>query len=153
VHGDGNGWTRCAQGHRHWGLHGAAGLLLRRDGSSGAVAVLMQHRAGWTSDGDTWGLPGGARDSHETWVAAALREAAEEAGIAVAGVSVLAESPDDHGAWAYVTVVADAVGPLTVTPNAESAELRWVHPDRVAALNLHPGFARSWPRLLSDFLE
>jgi hypothetical protein len=25
--------------------------------------------------------------------------------------------------------------------------------DRVVTLNLHPGFARSWPRLLSEFLE
>ena len=153
MHGDGNGWTRCDQGHRHWGRNGAAGLLLRRAAASAAVVVLMQHRAGWTSDGDTWGLPGGARDSHETWVAAALREAAEEAGIDAGSVSVVGESPDDHGGWAYVTVVADAVGPLTVTPNAESAELRWVPRDRVAALNLHPGFARSWPRLQSDFLS
>jgi 8-oxo-dGTP diphosphatase len=153
LRGDGNGWLRCEQGHRHWGRHGAAGLLLRQAGGGTVARVLMQHRAGWTSDGDTWGLPGGARDSHETWVAAALREAAEEAGIAAAAVSVVAESADDHGGWAYVTVVADAVGPLTVTPNAESAELRWVPPDLVSALNLHPGFARSWPRLLSDFLE
>ena len=153
MSGDGNGWIRCDQGHRHWGLHGAAGLLLRRPAVDDAVAVLMQHRAGWTSDGDTWGLPGGARDSHETWVYAALREAAEEAGIDAGSVSVVGESPDDHGGWAYVTVVADVSGPLTVTPNAESAELRWVPSDRVAALSLHPGFARSWPRLLSDFLE
>ncbi len=152
MHGDGNGWIRCDQGHRHWGVHGAAGLLLRRTAGE-AVVVLMQHRADWTSDGDTWGLPGGARDSHETWVGAALREAAEEAGINPGSVSVVGESPDDHGGWAYVTVVADVVGSLTVSPNAESAELRWVLREHVAALNLHPGFARSWPRLLSDFLD
>jgi 8-oxo-dGTP diphosphatase len=119
----------------------------------GAVTVLMQHRAGWTSDGDTWGLPGGARDSHESWVDAALREGAEEAGIDAAAVSVAGASPDDHGGWAYVTVVADVIGPLTITPNAESAELRWVPQERVAALNLHPGFARSWPRLVSEYLD
>ncbi len=113
----------------------------------------MQHRAGWTSDGDTWGLPGGARDSHETWGGAALREAAEEAGIDAGSVSVVGESPDDHGGWAYVTVVADVSGPLTVIPNAESAELAWVPKDRVAVLHLHPGFASSWPRLLSEFLN
>ena len=32
----------------------------------GATQVLMQHRAPWTANGDTWGLPGGARDSHES---------------------------------------------------------------------------------------
>jgi 8-oxo-dGTP diphosphatase len=153
LHGDGNGWTRCDQGHRHWGRNGAAGLLLRQAAGAAAVVVLMQHRAGWTSDGDTWGLPGGARDSHETWVVAALREAAEEAGIDAGALSVVGESTDDHGGWAYVTVVADAIKPLTLTPNAESAELRWVPRDGVAALNLHPGFARSWPRLQSDFLS
>jgi 8-oxo-dGTP diphosphatase len=153
VHGDGNGWIRCDQGHRHWGRHGAAGLLLRRTGNAGAAAVLMQYRAGWTSDGDTWGLPGGARDSHESWVGAALREAAEEAGISADSLLVVGESTDDHGGWAYVTVVADVIGSMTVTPNAESAELRWVPSDRVAELHLHPGFARSWPRILSEFLS
>ena len=38
--GDGDGWARCARGHRHWGVFGAAGLLLWHDG-----AVLLQHRA------------------------------------------------------------------------------------------------------------
>ncbi len=154
MRGDGNGWIHCSLGHRHWGLHGAAGLLLRRAAVpvGPGMAVLMQHRADWTSDGDTWGLPGGARDSHETFIAAALREAAEEAGIDARSVSVSGESTDDHGGWAYVTVVADVTGPLTVTPNAESAELRWVARDAVTALALHPGFARSWPRLVADFL-
>ena len=81
MHGDGNGWTRCSLGHRHWGIHGAAGLLLRCDDPVGGRKILMQHRAAWTSDGDTWGVPGGARDSNETPREAALREAFEEAGI------------------------------------------------------------------------
>jgi len=149
VHGDGNGWTRCALGHRHWGVHGAAGLLLRRRDAEAARSVLMQHRAAWTSDGDTWGIPGGARDSHETWVEAALREAREEAGINAAALEVVDEWTDDHGGWAYVTVVADAIAPQLIVANAESAELRWVPEPEVAALALHPGFARSWPLLLA----
>ena len=36
---------------------------------------------------------------------------------------------------------------LQTTPNRESAELRWVAPDDVADLPLHPGFAASWERL------
>ncbi len=40
---------------------------------------MLQHRAAWTHEGGTWALPGGARDSHEDAVAAALREAVEEA--------------------------------------------------------------------------
>ena len=31
--------------------------------------------------------------------------------------------------------------------NYESAEMRWVGEDEVAALPLHPGFAASWQRL------
>lgn len=150
MNGDGNGWIRCSQGHRHWGVNGAAGLLLRRSEPGGQVAVLMQHRATWTSDGDTWGIPGGARDSHETPIQAALREAAEEAGIDAAAVAVLDQRVDDHGGWEYVTVVGKVVGELNVVPNAESAELRWVAESAVAALALHPGFAASWPHLRTD---
>jgi len=151
LRGDGNGWTWCALGHRHWGRHGAAGLLLRRrdhqwNGSS-ATAVLLQHRAAWTSDGGTWSLPGGARDSHETVTQAALREANEEAGIDPAVIVVVGSWLDDHGGWSYTTVIGDAVGPVRLVPNAESAELRWVAEADVAALALHPGFAGSWPSL------
>ena len=32
-------------------------------------------------NGDTWGIPGGARDSHESALEAALRESNEEIGI------------------------------------------------------------------------
>ncbi|HEY4992264.1 MAG TPA: NUDIX domain-containing protein [Nakamurella sp.] len=151
MRGDGNGWIRCAQGHRHWGLNGAAGLLLRRTGQYGAMpSVLMQHRAAWTSDGDTWGIPGGARDSHETFAQAALREAAEEAGIESSAVRVVDEWVDDHGGWSYVTVIADAIAALTIVANAESAELRWVPEPVIDALALHPGFARTWPSVRSD---
>ena len=150
MHGDGNGWIRCSQGHRHWGVNGATGLLLRRSEHDGQIVVLMQHRAVWTSDGDTWGIPGGARDSHETPVEAALREATEEAGIAAAAVTVVDQRVDDHGGWAYVTIVAHVVGDLSIVPNAESAELRWVTESEVTGLMLHPGFARSWPSLRTD---
>ena len=66
-HGDGNGWVVSAEGARRWGRFGAAGLLLRAaDPSDPATPlVLLQHRAVWTASGDTWALPGGARDSHE----------------------------------------------------------------------------------------
>ena len=67
---DGDGWIQCACGYKHWGIHGAAGIMLIRNSE-----VFLQHRAPWVHNGDTWGIPGGARDSHETIVEAAIREA------------------------------------------------------------------------------
>ena len=73
---DGDGWVQCACGHKHWGLNGAAGILILR-----GTEILLQHRAPWVHNGDTWGIPGGARDSHESTIEGAFREAVEETGI------------------------------------------------------------------------
>ena len=142
---DGDGWTRCALGHRHWGLHGAAGLLLVAPGVDGVPQVLLQHRAPWSHHGGTWGIPGGARAGTESAVQAALREAAEETGLAPAQVRVLDEVVDEHGGWAYTTVRATADAPLPVRPlDGESLELAWVPAVEVADRLLHPGFAAGW---------
>ena len=69
--GDGDGWVTCDLGHRHWGLYGAAGLLLHRPTATGDE-VLLQHRATWSHHGGTWGLLGGARHSDESAVEASL---------------------------------------------------------------------------------
>ena len=140
-------------GAAYWGKHGAAGLLLRALGPDGSLAVLLQHRAPWSHQGGTWGLPGGARDSHETAEQAAVREAHEEAGLpadllTVRTTVVTAEISAATGAyWTYTTVIADAAELLETVPNRESSELRWVAVDDVAELPLHPGFAASWERL------
>ena len=109
--------------------------------------MLLQHRAAWTATGDTWGVPGGARDSHETTIQAALRESGEEAGITPEVVRVVSELVDDHGAWSYTTVLADLVGDVDLIAQAESQELRWVKASAVDTLRLHPGFAKTWPQL------
>lgn len=140
-------------GSRFWGRHGAAGLLLRAPWPGAPSAVLLQHRASWSHQGDTWSLPGGARDSHETAEQAAVREAHEEAGLApgqltVRTAVVTAEVTGIGGTnWTYTTVIADVPEPLETIPNRESAELRWVAEDKVEDLPLHPGFAASWQRL------
>lgn len=144
---DGNGWARCERGHRHWGRHGAAGLLLHAVDDEGVVRLLLQHRAAWSHHGDTWGLPGGARDSHEDVVSAALREAAEETGLDRAGIRARRLFVDDHGGWSYTTVHADVPRPLGTVANDESTALRWVAVDEVDALALHPGFALTWPQV------
>ncbi len=153
VRGDGDGWVVSAAGSYHWGVHGAAGLLLRAPWHDGTPAVLLQHRAAWSHQGGTWALPGGALDSHEEASHAAVREANEEAGLAAEHIAVrtavvTAEAPGPDGpVWTYTTVVADAATLLVTIPNRESTELRWVPEGRVTDLPLHPGFAASWQRL------
>lgn len=128
-------------------------MLLRAPQPDGTPAVLLQHRAVWSHQGGTWGLPGGARDSHETPEETAVREANEEAGLTAERLSVratvvTAEVSGIGGTqWSYTTVVADAGELLHTVPNRESAELRWVGEEEVAELPLHPGFAASWQRL------
>ena len=141
--GDGNGWVICALGHRHWGRFGAAGLLVT-DG----VSVLLQHRAAWTHEGDTWGVPGGARDSHESAVDPALRDTHEETDLDATGIEPVQQWRDDHGGWAYTTIVARTVETGAVEPaNDESTALRWWPIPEVASLTLHRGFAAAWPVL------
>ncbi|WP_149361937.1 NUDIX hydrolase [Lolliginicoccus suaedae] len=149
MRGDGDGWVIGARGARRWGKHGAAGLLLRCPDEQGEPTVLLQHRAPWCHHGDTWGLPGGARDSHETPIRAALREAREETGIPADAVRVRASraTPFEGTGWEYTTVVADIATRPGTTPNAEGIELRWVPEPEVAGYPLHPGLAAAWPEL------
>lgn len=143
MSGDGNGWVFCSLGHRHWGRFGAAGLLIT-DGAR----VVLQHRAAWTHEGGTWAVPGGARDSHEDPVTAALREVAEETTVDPAHVSPFAQWVDDHGGWSYTTVLAHTTTQGGLAPaNAESVAVSWWSVDDVARLPLHAGFAAAWPHL------
>jgi len=137
---DGDGWVYCRCGLKHWGLHGAAGLLL-----VDSRQILLQHRAPWVHNGDTWGIPGGARDSHESPLEAALREAREEIGLATELVQMQNEHRDDHGDWRYDTIIATASREaLLFKNNHESIDLRWFSIEEISGLNLHPSFAKSW---------
>jgi len=148
---DGDGWINCACGHKHWGLNGAAGILILR-----GTQILLQHRAPWVHNGDTWGIPGGARDSHESTIEGAFREAVEETGIDTQLLTPLHTFSDDHGDWKYETVIARAADELVAHEvNDESHEVRWVDIETVNELPLHPSFAKSWPelkKLLNDFI-
>ena len=170
---DGNGWVRCRLGHRHWGRFGAAGMLLyappspapatpaaRAAPAAGAVPaaldlapgaepqVLLQQRAWWSHHGGTWGLPGGARDSHESAISAALREAAEECAVPPDAVTVRGLYIDDHGGWSYDTLIAQARSAFPAHPASdETIATAWISASEVSSLDLHPGFAAHWPEL------
>jgi 8-oxo-dGTP diphosphatase len=141
----GDAWVEAADGVRYWGRFGAAGLLVVDQHGR----VLLQHRALWSHHGGTWGIPGGARHEGEGALAAALREAAEEAGVPADAVVPFATTILDRDVWTYTTVVARATREFTpVAGDAESLELSWVPIDEVSALALHPAFERAWPGLL-----
>ena len=146
----GNGWATCALEHRHWGLFGAAGLLayVPSPDSAASSLVLMQHRAGWSHEGGTWSLPGGAMDSEETPAEAALREADEECGVDPRLVVPRGRFSDEHGGWVYHTVLAQARDAFKVYADAyESDDAAWLPAGEVDQLDLHPGFAAYWPLL------
>ena len=141
--GDGDRFVRCERGHVHWGRYGAAGLLVHHDGH-----VLLQHRATLTMGGGTWGVFGGARNRGEEPVAAALRETGEESTLDASEVAIHALMREDHGGWAYDTVIATVPALLDVRPASwESRDAAWVPVDEVAGHNLFAPFANAWPRL------
>lgn len=149
-------WLVCVgNATRHWGRYGAAGLLLvARDDD--ACSVLLDRRADWVHQGGTVGIPGGAINPGETVLAAALREATEEAhGLDDLDPTVIAthEQPCDVcNEWTYTTVVASVPSVLPVRPRSmESAGYDWVDVHRVEALPLHPGLRRAWPSLRALF--
>ena len=146
----GNGWVTCEQGHQHWGLFGAAGVLAYApdpDDEAGSL-VLLQHRARWSHQGGTWALPGGAMDGDETPAEAALREADEECMLDPKLVVPRGMYSEEHGGWAYHTILAQAATPFRVYSDAyESDEVLWLPAAQVDRRDLHPGFAASWPVL------
>ncbi|MEW1909302.1 NUDIX hydrolase [Kitasatospora sp. NPDC085895] len=136
------GFVRDARGCRHWGPHGAAGLLLLR-----GEDLLLQRRSWRVHHGRTWSIPGGALEAGESPWDGARREFAEELG-SLPALRRLHTFVDDHGGWAYHTVVAEALEPFRPRRgDGEAAAHRWCGRTEVAGLRLHPGFAAAWPQL------
>ena len=151
VHQPGDGWIDCACGRKHWGTHGASGVLLaRRDPATGEVThIVMQHRAAWSAEGGTWGIPGGATADGESPIEGALRESYEEANITPADIEVVGSYREDHGPWAYTTVFAFERPGRQVHPRAnddESMEIEWVPLAEVPNRRLLTAMRTDWPR-------
>ncbi|MCH9275908.1 Maf family protein [Bifidobacterium amazonense] len=150
VHQPGDGWIDCACGRRHWGTNGASGVLLaRRDAAGNVTDVVMQHRAAWSAEGGTWGIPGGATADGESPIEGALRESYEEANITPEDIEVVGSYREDHGTWAYTTVFAFEKPGHTVEPRAnddESMEIEWIPIDEVPDRKLLTAMKTDWPR-------
>lgn len=148
-------WIECTEGHTHWGAAGAAGLLLvSADPQTDEEVILLQHRAEWVHQGDTWGIPGGAIDHSETPLEGARREAEEEMG-EFGGLVVMAEYVEDHGNWAYTTIVARVPYFTPVICDEETGEggFRWVSwREATDSMDLHPGLADAMPHLRSQLV-
>lgn len=158
VHQPGDGWVDCLCGRRHWGTNGAAGVLLaRRDPHTGMpTAIVMQHRAVWSAEGGTWGIPGGAIADGENAIEGALRESFEEANITPQDIEVVGAYTEDHGNWSYTTVFAFEKPEHEVHPHAnddESMEIEWVPIEEVPNHKLLTAMRTDWPKFVERLNE
>jgi prephenate dehydrogenase/8-oxo-dGTP pyrophosphatase MutT (NUDIX family) len=154
---DADGWIKCTCGKEHWGLNGAAGLFLVRtaeiQGHQEITHVLLQHRALWSSEGGTWGTPGGAIEMSENPIEGALREAYEEAGVREEDIEVLGEITRDHGVWRFTTVLAREAPGHNVVPqiqDQESLAVEWKTLEEIRDLPLLTAFGREFHELIQQ---
>jgi len=145
IRASGDGFVALADGTVRWGRYGAAGLLLRHLDDDGAAWYFLARRAAVTHQGGTWAIPGGALDEGEDPLEGALREFREEIGDLVGDHKVVTVHRDDHGGWAYWTIVAEVDERFDVPTRLswETAEARWVRAEEVRALELFSAFRES----------
>jgi 8-oxo-dGTP pyrophosphatase MutT (NUDIX family) len=108
-----------------------------------AGQLLLIHR----TDNDLWALPGGGHDAGESISGTVVREVREETGIDVEVIDVVGLYTDPCHVMAYddgevrqqfsICFHARPVGGILRT-SAESKEVRWVRPDELDTLNIHP---------------
>lgn len=134
----------CDQGHEHDAPHGAAGMLIRHMGDDGNARYLLQKRSPWVDHPDTWAFPGGGLHDGESPVQGAYRETVEEMGGLPEGVKPTDLHTDDHGGWAFHTLMADAPHRFEPSGNdGEAAGHGWFTIDEMKKLPLHPGFKKN----------
>jgi 8-oxo-dGTP pyrophosphatase MutT (NUDIX family) len=141
------------QGHTHWGAAGAAGVMFRHTDEAGTQRYLLQHRSPWVQEGNTWSIPGGALEHGEEPHVGAMREAHEELRGVPEGLQHVRTHTDDHGGWAYHTVVMDSPERFKATASADNETgehgAGWFTKDEIGNLPLHSGFAKTWKGLTS----
>ena len=113
----------------------AASVIVARDGAGGLEVLLVRRSPQQRFMGGFWVFPGGAVDDGEDHRAAAVRELAEEAGIADVDPAALVA----YSRWitperiatrfdTYFFVVAAPDGAEPRVDGAECVDLRWITP-------------------------
>jgi 8-oxo-dGTP pyrophosphatase MutT (NUDIX family) len=102
-------------------------LVEAGEGSGGTALLLTRRAAGLRAHRGQWALPGGRCDEGETPVEAALRELAEELGLALAPADVLGLLDDypTRSGYLITPVVVWAAANAAISPNP--AEVASVH--------------------------
>jgi 8-oxo-dGTP pyrophosphatase MutT (NUDIX family) len=105
--------------------------------------LLLIHR----TDNDRWSLPGGGVELGESVTEAVIREVQEETGISVEVLDIVGVYSDprhviafDDGEVRQQFSICFAARPAggTLHASAESKEVRWVDPDQLDTLEIHP---------------
>jgi ADP-ribose pyrophosphatase YjhB (NUDIX family) len=121
--------------------------MLRHVDDDGQERYLLTHRSEDTHHGDTYSIPGGARNLDETPEEAADRESHEELE-GVPRYRVTSTATADHGGWAYHTVHADADEATELSPQTwETESAARFTPEEIDDLPLHPDFRIYWESL------
>ena len=121
-----------------------------------AVAVIVRDREGQVlliqrSDNGYWALPGGAQDLGESVAQAAIREVEEETGlnIELVGISGIYSDPNhviayDDGEVRQEFSLCFKGRPIggKLRQSEESVEVRWIKPEDLPTLPIHPSMAK-----------
>lgn len=149
ARGDGDGFLYGTSG-RVWGRHGAAGTLLVRGRGDSLEVLLVQRSYEVEGGGGQWAIPGGARDSHETYAEAGLREFEEEVGEIRDG-EILGTHVFRHPSipWEYHTLVVRGDVDRGGLLNWESlGEPQWFSVEELGGLDIFEPVRRAMPELL-----
>lgn len=105
--------------------------------------ILMIHR----TDNDKYSIPGGGMEVGETVADAVVREVAEETGIQVRPVGIVGIFSNPRHVIAYddgevrqefsICFAAEPIGG-TPSTSSESKAVRWVPPEEISELDVHP---------------
>lgn len=122
-----------------WGRVPGAAAAVR----DAAGRLLLTRRV----DNGMWVLPGGKLELGETIAQAAVREVLEETGVEVEVMGIAGIYTDPGHVIAYdgpvlqefsVLLTARAVGGVARADGTETSMVRWVDPDELPGLQLHP---------------